>query len=97
MNVCEEKINYTISCEKRNGYQLHLEYKKIDLTFCQLLTFRKKILNLTTSEALETILENDNFVLLFVADNAHLIYLDIPQLLKLRDLVFSVFKQSRLV
>ena len=94
MNVCEEKINYGISCEKRNGYQLHLDHKNIDLTFCQLLAFRKKILNYSSRESLEMILDGDNFILIFVADNAHLIYLDIPQLLKLREVVLSLFDKE---
>ena len=97
MNVCEEKIRYSISCEKRNVYQLDLGYKVIDFTFCQLLSFRKKILELSTPEALETILEKDNFILLFAADNTHVIYLDIPQLIQLRYIVLSLFKKKELV
>lgn len=97
MNVCDEKIGYVISCEKRNVYQLDLGYKLVDFTFCQLLAFRKKILELSTPESLETILENDNFILLFVADKKHLIYLDIPQLLQLKYVVLSLFNKTVLV
>jgi len=92
MNLCSEKISYSISSEKRNVHQLDLGYKVIDFTFCQLLSFRKKILEYSTPESLETILYTDNFILLLVADNKHLIYLDVPQLLKLKELVLSLFK-----
>ena len=94
MNLCTEKIVYSISCEKRNIYQLNIGYKIIDLTFCQLLTFRKKILEHSTPESLEKILDTDNFILLFVADNKHLIYLDVPQILQLKNVVLAVFQKS---
>jgi len=97
MNVCAENIDYVISFEKRNVFQLNIGYKVIDFTFCQLLSFRKKILELTTPESLEDILDNDNFILLFVADNTHLLYLDIPQLIQLKDIVLSLFNKKELV
>lgn len=91
MNLCTEKILYSITCEKRNVHQLNLGYKVVDFTFCQLLSFRKKILAYSTPESLETILEGDNFILLHVADNKHLIYLDVPQLIQLQKVVLSLF------
>ena len=94
MKLCAEKIDYVISCGKRNEYQLDLGYKVIDFTFCQLLSFRKKILESTTPDAIETILENENFILLLVADNKHLLYLDIPVLLQLRETVLTVFNKE---
>lgn len=93
MNLCTEKIDYSITCGKRNVYHLNIGYKIIDLTFCQLLAFRKKILDYSTTESLETILDNDNFILLFIADNKHLIYLDVPQILQLKNVVLSLFQK----
>ena len=97
MKLCAEKIDYVISCEKRNVYQLDLGYKVIDFTFCQLLSFRKKILEKSNHTAIEDILENENFILLFVADNKHVLYLNIPQLLQLRETVLTVFNKNALV
>ena len=97
MNLCAEKISYSISSEKRNLHQLDLGYKVIDLTFCQLLSFRKKILEYSTEESLITILNTDNFILLFVADKKHLIYLDVPQLLQLKEVVLSLFKTKKVI
>ncbi len=94
MNLCTNKIIYSITCEKRNLYQLNLGYKVIDFTFCQLLSFRKKILLNSTPEAFEAILEGDNYILLLVADNKHLIYLDVPQLIQLQNVVLSLFKKE---
>jgi len=92
MNLCVQQFDYTITCEKRNVYQLNLGYKVIDLTFCQLLSFRNKILAYSSHESLEEILDTSNFVLLFLADNKHVVYLDVPQLLQLREVVLSLFK-----
>ncbi|AZJ37002.1 hypothetical protein EI424_14130 [Tenacibaculum singaporense] len=68
----------------------------MDFTFCQLLTFRKKVLEYTSYESLETIIDGDNFVLLFAADNKHVLFLEVPQLIELRELLLSVFKQKTL-
>lgn len=92
MSFVVKKTSYTLSCGRRNCYQLDLGYKVINFTFCQLLAFRKKILAYSSYESLETIIEEDNFILLFVADNTHLLYLDVPQILELRNLVLSSFR-----
>ena len=92
MVLCTEKYSYTISSGKRNYFQLDLGYKTIELTFCQLLSFRNNILDKSTPAALIEILNNENFILLFAADNKHLIYLDIPQLIELRNLMLNIFK-----
>ncbi|AZJ33942.1 hypothetical protein HER15_08055 [Tenacibaculum mesophilum] len=68
----------------------------MDFTFCQLLAFRKKVLERASYESLETIIDGDNFVLLFAADNKHLLFLDVPQLIELRELLLAVFKQKTL-
>ncbi|WP_440122789.1 hypothetical protein [Tenacibaculum sp. Ill] len=96
MNFFVEELSFKISCGGRNCYQLDLGYKVIDFTFCQLLTFRKKVLEYASYESLETIIDGDNFILLFAADNKHLLFLDVPQLIELRELLLSVFKQKSL-
>ncbi|WP_299553678.1 hypothetical protein [Seonamhaeicola sp.] len=65
-------------------YVLITPNKEVELNFPQMLELRRKINGLTTFQALNDIINNENFVLLFVADRQHLIYLDIPQLLKLK-------------
>lgn len=55
------------------------------LTFPQLLQLRRKLNELTSPLQLSEIIETDNFVLLFVADKQHLLFLEIPQLLDLKD------------
>ncbi|MDO6675296.1 hypothetical protein Q4517_07000 [Tenacibaculum sp. 1_MG-2023] len=92
MNFFVEELSFKISCGSRNCYQLDLGYKVIDFTFCQLLAFRKKVLQHSSYESLETIIDGDNFILLFAADNKHLLFLDVPQLIELRELLLSVFK-----
>lgn len=96
MNFFVEELSFKISCSSRNCYQLDLGYKVIDFTFCQLLAFRKKILQHASYESLETIINGDNFILLFAADNKHVLFLDVPQLIELRELLLSVFKQKSL-
>ncbi|CAL2104056.1 conserved protein of unknown function [Tenacibaculum sp. 190130A14a] len=92
MNFSVKEVSFKISSGRRNCYQLDLGHKVIDFTFCQLLAFRKKILHYSSYESLEAIIEEDNFILLFVADNKHLLYLDVPQILDLREAVLSAFK-----
>ncbi|MGC6431110.1 MAG: hypothetical protein ACON5F_08715 [Jejuia sp.] len=72
-------------------YLLVTPNKEIQLTFPQMLEFRRKINQLTTFKALNRIVNSDNFVLLFLADKQHLIYLDIPQLLHLKDEISLIF------
>jgi hypothetical protein len=57
-----------------------------------MLELRRKINGLTTFNSLNNIINSDNFVLLFVADRQHLIYLDIPQLLKIKEEIASFFQ-----
>ncbi|TYA70024.1 hypothetical protein [Seonamhaeicola marinus] len=75
------EIKQTTFCK----YVLKTPNKDIDLSFPQMLALRRKINELTTFETLNRIINTDNFVLLFVADKQHLIFLDIPQLLKLKE------------
>ncbi|WP_299156980.1 hypothetical protein [uncultured Tenacibaculum sp.] len=92
MNLYVKSTSYKISSGNRNCYQLDLGYKVIDFTFCQLLAFRKKILYYSSFDSIETIIEEDNFILLFAADNKHLLLLDVPQILELREVVLSAFR-----
>lgn len=78
-------------------YKLITVNKQILLTFPQLLQLRNAIVKLTHPESLYEIIDSENFVLLFVADKQHLIYLDIPQLLLLRDTIDSFFCNTKSV
>lgn len=87
-----------------HGYQIkHLTFckyvlttpnKTISLSFPQMLDLRRKINQLTSCASLEKIINNENFVLLFVADKQHLIYLEISQLLKLKEQISTFFKAN---
>ena len=72
-------------------YQLKIAHKDMLLTFPQLLNLRKQITQLSLHNSLEEIIDNENFVLLFIADKQHLVYLDIPMLMTLRDQIESLF------
>lgn len=72
-------------------YSLTVLDKNMYLSFPQLLRLRQKLNNITLPEKLLKVIENENFVLLFVADGEHLLFLEIPQLLKLQKEVSSYF------
>lgn len=72
-------------------YNLYIQRKNIRLTFPQLLHLRTKVIELTTDNSLMKIINNENFVLLFVADKEHVLFLEIPELLDLRDELFCCF------
>jgi hypothetical protein len=57
--------------------------------------FRKKILEYTSIESLTYIIHHDNFVLLSVADNKHLLFLEVPQLIELEHLMRAVFSNPK--
>ncbi len=78
-------------------YVLHTPNKTIDLSFPQMLELRRKINELTTYSSLNRIVNNENFALLFVADKQHLIFLEIPQLLKLKEEISAFFHTSAAV
>ena len=78
-------------------YQLTTHTKLITLSFPQLLQLRKNVKELTRHHSLHQIIDADNFVLLFVADKQHLIYLDIPQLLFLNKEIESFFSSFKSV
>lgn len=68
-----------------------MEGKRMELTFPQLLRLRQKLSEVTTPHNLLEVIENENFVLLPIADKEYLLFLEIPQLLELREKVFSYF------
>ncbi|WMI66352.1 hypothetical protein RBH94_04130 [Aestuariibaculum sp. YM273] len=72
-------------------YVLRTPNKTISLSFPQMLELRRKINELTSYSSLNRIIDNENFVLLFVADKQHLIFLEIPQLLQLKEEIALVF------
>lgn len=82
--VCEIKYNIQITALRFCKYRLLIDNKKIYLNFPQILQLRQRINCFTTPEKLSEIIDNENFVLLFIADRKHLLYLEIPQLFDLK-------------
>ncbi|PWG06043.1 hypothetical protein DIS07_06315 [Polaribacter aquimarinus] len=80
-------IQFNIQLQKVTfcKYQLVIDHKKMFLTFPQLLQLRQKINEYTSPENLENVINNENFVLLFIADRKHLVYLEVPKLLDLKE------------
>ncbi|MBD0830922.1 hypothetical protein ICJ83_02145 [Aestuariibaculum sp. TT11] len=81
-------IEYLRFCK----YVLHTPTKAIQLSFPQMLELRRKINAKTTYKSLNAIVNNENFVLLFVADKQHLLFLEIPQLIKLKEEIAVFFE-----
>lgn len=90
-NECKLTYNIHLISDRFCKYRLKIFTKEIALTFPQLLQLRANLLTYTSSEKLDEIVNNENFVLLFIADKQHLIYLDIPQLLDLKEEVECFF------
>jgi len=84
LNIQIKKVSFC-------NYHLTVDDKKMKLTFPQLLQLRNKINQLTSSDSLEKIIQNENFVLLFVADKKHLLFLEIPKLLDLKEEISLCF------
>ena len=72
-------------------YQLVIDEKKISLSFPQLLQLRNNLNSLTSPEHLEHVIQNENFVLLFIADKKHLVFLEVPKLLDLQEEISYCF------
>lgn len=66
-------------------YDLYIQNRNISLTFPQLLNLRRKVVELTTPHKLSNLIDSDNFVLLFIADKEHLLFLEVSELLNLKD------------
>ena len=80
-------VTFNIQITKHTfcNYQLKIDDKVMSLTFPQLLQLRNKVQALTSLNSLENIIQNENFVLLFIADRKHLVFLDIPKLIDLKE------------
>jgi len=80
-------IKFNIQLEKISfcNYRLTIDDKKMKLTFPQLLQLRNKVNELTTEDKLESLINKENFVLLFISDRKHLVFLEIPKLLDLKE------------
>lgn len=96
MQFLENDILFNIQLQEITfcKYTLRIQDKELTLTFPQLLQLRNKVLLLTNPLKLSEIIDNENYVLLFVADKQHVLFLEIPELLDLRDELlycFSVF------
>lgn len=80
-------VTFNIQLTKHTfcNYQLKIDEKVMTLTFPQVLQLRNKVNLLTSSGNLENIIENENFVLLFIADKKHLVFLEVPKLLDLKE------------
>lgn len=80
-------IAFNVQLKKETFCKYHLEVDKqsIILTFPQLLQLRENVNQFTTPNKLATIIDNENFVLLFVADKKHLLFLEVPRLLDLKE------------
>lgn len=74
-------------------YNLHIQNRNISLTFPQILHLRNKVSELTSPQKLTKLIDSDNFVLLFIADKQHLLYLEISELLDLRDELVCCFSK----
>lgn len=80
-------VTFNIQLRKNTfcNYLLKVDEKIMTLTFPQVLQLRQKINILTSEENLEHIIENENYVLLFIADKKYLLFLEIPKLLDLKE------------
>ena len=80
-------VTFNIQLKKYSfcNYQLKIDDKVMTLTFPQVLQLRNKINGLTSAENLEDIIQNENYVLLFIADRKYLEFLEIPKLLDLKE------------
>lgn len=73
------------------SYQLHFYDQKIRLSFPQLLQLRQRLNHYTSPCTLTELINRENFVLLFVADRKHLLFLEIPTLIDLEEKVEALF------
>ncbi|MDG1037533.1 MAG: hypothetical protein P8P15_05210 [Polaribacter sp.] len=80
-------VTFNIQLRKKTfcDYRLKVDQKMMTLTFPQVLQLRQKVNSLTSTENLENIIQNENYVLLFIADKKYLLFLEIPKLLDLKE------------
>ncbi len=97
--INENDITYSYQIKQSTfcKYVLTTPNKEILLNFPQMLELRRKINDLTAFNVLNEIINTDNFVLLFIADKQHLIFLEIPQLLRLKEEISLFFQNPAVV
>jgi hypothetical protein len=88
-----QDIKFNIQLQKVTfcNYQLQIDDKEMTLTFPQILQLRNNLNRLTSAENIENIIQNENFVLLFIADRKYLVFLEIPKLLELKEEISYFF------
>ncbi|MDO6801541.1 hypothetical protein Q4595_03665 [Wenyingzhuangia sp. 1_MG-2023] len=93
-NICD--INLEVQLKRHTFCRFELLFfdRKIQLNFPQLLQLRAQVMNLTNPKNLTEIIDNENFVLLFVADKKHLLFVEIPNLLLLKEELEFFFSMS---
>lgn len=82
-----KNIEFNVQLRKETfcTYFLQIDDERFILTFPQLLQLRERVSKFTSPEKLTSIINNENFVLLFVADKKHVLFLEIPKLLDLKE------------
>lgn len=93
-HTCDIHISVALEKVTLCKVQLHFYKKKMQLNFPQLLQLRQQLHELTSPEKLMNIIDNENFVLLFVADKQHLLFVEISDLLFLKEEIDSFFSVS---
>lgn len=91
MEVCKTKYKVEIQPLTFCKYRLEVEGKIMELTFPQLLQLRQNLNEITRPYKLLEVIDNENFVLLPIGDKEHLLFLEIPKLLELKEKVCSYF------
>lgn len=91
MEVCKTKYKVEIQPLTFCKYRLEVEGKIMELTFPQLLQLRQNLNEITRPYKLLKVIDNENFVLLPIGDKEHLLFLEIPKLLELKEKVCSYF------
>lgn len=89
--VCNSSADIYIEMETFCRFQLYFYEKTISLTFPQLLQLRQQLLQLTSPNNLYRIIENENCALLFVADKKELLFLEVPNLIALKEELLFFF------
>jgi hypothetical protein len=86
-------IEFNIQLKKVSfcSYHLTIDDKKMKVSFPQLLQLRNTINEVTSPENIENIIQNENFVLLFIADRKHLVFLEVPKLFDLKEEISRCF------
>lgn len=76
---------------KERCFYIDLDHKKVKVSFCQLLSLRYKIKQLSTPEHLEYMINNCDVTLLTFCDKEHIVLLDTLQVLDFAELIQGTF------